>query len=258
MDHDEGRTLMRGPFSAGVMLAALCALAGCGPVLENPSPPAVVAQDMQVQAGNLYRLDVGDQIEIHHLIDTDYTVVTTVRPDGRIAVPGIHEPIQAAGGSIEELAERLGPLYQSESQIRTPSFTILLRNSPSQQVFIGGEVARPGFLVLDGGPRRLMQVLAAAGWILPTARSAEIIIVRQATDGHPLIFAANLRHVISGQDLSQNYLIQAKDTIMVPKSDIASLDSWIDRYIHQPVPGWASAAATYQFNGTGTGTTLVH
>ena len=236
---------------APVALAAL--LAACGPILTDPTPAPVVLADDDLARHVAYRLLPGDQVEIHHLIDTDYTAIVTVRPDGRISVPGLLSDVAASGSTPAELAARLAPLYRSDAKIERPDFTVLLRSSASQQVFVGGEVMRPGFLELPGGPRRIMQVLMAAGWLLPTARRHEVIVVRDGVEGGQIIFSVDLARVISGVDLAQNVLVRPQDAVLVPRSDIASFDRVVDQYVRQALPTTTSAGVFYQFNNPSAG-----
>ncbi len=242
------RTPIARTLAAAVIAGLVASLAACGPVLTDPTPPALVRSDEALARSAAYRLQPGDQIEIHHLIDTDYTALVTVRPDGRIAVPGLADDVRAAGLSATELASVLAPLYRSQARIASPDFSVLLRSSASQQVFVGGEVARPGFLELPGGPRRIMQVLMAAGWLLPTARRHEIIVVRDGIDGGQIIFSVDLARVESGQDLAQNVIVRPQDAVLVPRSDVASFDKFIDQYVRQALPTSTSAGVFYQFN----------
>ena len=232
--------------TAPFLLAA--GLAACGPVLVHPTDPAVVARDMALTRAALYRLEPGDQIEIHHLVDPNYDAAVTIRPDGRVALPGLLHDVPAAGATPDELAAMLAPHYRAEAGIREPNLVVLLRASASQQVFVGGEVMRPGMLDLPGGPRRIMQVLMTAGWLLPTARRNEVIVLRTGIDGTPIIFPVDLARIESGADLAQNVLIRAQDSILVPRSDVASFDRWMDQYVRQALPTSTSAGVFYQFN----------
>ena len=238
--------LSRRARAAPVLLSAC--LAACGPVLVHPTDPAVVARDAAIARNALYRLQPGDQIEIHHLVDPNYDATVTIRPDGRVALPGLTSDVPAAGTTPDELAAALGPRYRAEAGIRAPDLVVLLRASASQQVFVGGEVMRPGMLDLAGGPRRIVQVLMTAGWLLPTARRSEIIVLRTAIDGTPIIFPVDLARIESGADLAQNVLIRAQDSILVPRSDVASFDRWMDQYVRQALPTSTSAGVFYQFN----------
>ena len=194
-----------------------------------------------------YRLLPGDQIEVHHVLDPDYSAVVAVAPDGKITVPGIKGEIEAQGLTLDRLTQQLGELYRSQNVLTHPFFSLTLRSSANQQVFVSGEVQRPGYLDLGGGERHVLQVIASAGGFLPTARTDEVIVVRETAPGKSEVFSVNLDAVINGTDLAQNVRIHPLDVVVVPRSDVALLDLWVDQHIRQalPVPGSASVSYTY-------------
>jgi polysaccharide export outer membrane protein len=232
--------------AASLLLTA--SLTGCGPILTHPSPPSLVAEDERRAEGSVYRLEPGDRLEIRHLIDTDYTASVTVRPDGAIAVPGLRSEVVASGQTAGGLAQVLAPLYRDEARIERPDFTVVLHEAAGQSVYVGGEVMRPGMLEMPGGPRRIVQILMAAGWLLPTARRHEVLVVREGVDGEQLIFPVDLTKIATGEDLSQNVWIRPRDAILVPRSDIASFDRVMEQYVRQALPTSTSAGVFYQFN----------
>lgn len=229
-----------------VMLAAV--LAGCGPILTHGTPLAAVLQAEQAQPAGPYRLQPGDQLEVHHILDPDYSAVLTVAPDGAINVPGIKPAVAARGQTVLGLQAELNRLYQSGDVLARPFFSINLRAFGSLQVFVGGEVQRPGYLELTGGERRVLQVITSGGGFLPTARRDEVIILRTNPDGTQLIFSVDLTKALSGEDLEQNVRIRPLDVVMVPRSDVASLDVWVDQYIRQALPLSTAASLTFTNN----------
>lgn len=227
------------------MLAA--ALAGCGPILTHGTPLAAVLQADQVPAGP-YRLQPGDQVEVHHILDPDYSAVLIVSPDGTINVPGIKQAVSARGETVLGLQATLNRLYQSNDVLSRPFFSLNLRAFGSLQVFVGGEVQRPGYLELSGGDRRVLQVIMSGGGFLPTARTDEVLILRTGPDGTQQIFSVDLTKALSGEDLAQNVRIRPLDVVMVPRSDIASLDVWMDQHVRQALPLSTAAALTFSNN----------
>ena len=228
------------------LLAAV--LAGCGPILTHGTPLAAVLDAEQAQAAGPYRLQPGDQLEVHHILDPDYSAVLTVAPDGAINVPGIKQSVGARGQTVLGLQTELNRLYRSNDVLAHPFFSITLRAFGSLQVFVGGEVQRPGYLELTGGERRVLQVITSGGGFLPTARRDEVIILRTTPDGEQQIFAVDLTKALSGEDLAQNVRIRPLDVVMVPRSDIASLDVWVDQYIRQALPLSSAASLTFTNN----------
>ena len=226
-------------------LALLAALPSCGPILTHGTPLAAVLQSEQAQAAGPYRLQPGDQIEVHHILDPDYSAVLTIAPDGAINVPAIRKPVVARGQTVADLQEQINRLYQAGDVLAHPFFSLNLRAFGSLQVFVGGEVQRPGYLELSGGERRVLQVITSGGGFLPTARMHEVIIVRTQPDGSQQIFSVDLARALSGEDLSQNVRIRPLDVVMVPRSDIASLDIWMDQYVRQALPLSTAASLTF-------------
>jgi protein involved in polysaccharide export with SLBB domain len=228
-------------------LSVLIALTGCGPMLKAPATPVEVQEDARQYAERGYHIETGDQLLIRHLIDADYDALANVAPDGRVTVPGIAGPIKVAGRTIEDVHQELARRYHEEAGIKNPSFALDLKATGAPYVYISGEVERPGYLDVASQERTVLQALAAAGGWLPTARKDEVLIVRQGVGGKQLIFALNLEKIMDGTDLEQNVLLRPRDVVLVPPSDIASLDRWIDQHIRQvlPVPGQASVQWVY-------------
>jgi protein involved in polysaccharide export with SLBB domain len=230
------------------ILICACALAGCGPLLKNATPMSEVRQDDQLRASGLYLIARGDEVDIVHVIDTDYNAVVTVKPDGNISVPGIPVEVQAAGRTTKDVVMELADLYRKYAFIKQPNFSLIVRNFASQQIFIGGEVQHPGYLELPSGDRTVFQVLMAAGGMLPTARTNEVIIVRNSVAGKPMTFSVNIDKIISGEDPSQNVIVHPLDTIFVPRTDIVDADIWVDQHIRQLIPVPGSVSASYSYN----------
>jgi polysaccharide export outer membrane protein len=228
----------------GLFVLTAAALTGCGPVLQQGTPLSVIQQEDAGERSIGYRLQPGDQIEVHHILDPDYSAVVVIAPDGNISVPGIPQPVQARGTTIGELTDKLNQLYRSSNIISKPFFSLNLRGFGNLQIFVGGEVERPGFLEVAGGDRYVMQVIMAGGGFLSTARRDEVIILRNKPDGTQEIFSVNLMKVIDGTDLSQNVRVRPMDVVLVPKSDVASFNTWIEQYIRNSLPISTSGSLT--------------
>ena len=226
----------------------MIALAGCGPILTHGTPLAAILQSEQEQAAGPYRLQPGDQVEVHHILDPDYSAVLIVSPDGTINVPGIKQAVTARGQSVLGLQDVLNRLYQENDVLSRPFFSLNLRAFGSLQIFVGGEVQRPGYLELSGGERRVLQVITSGGGFLQTARRSEVLILRTRTDGTQQIFSVDLTKALSGEDLSQNVRVRPLDVVIVPKTDIASLDVWMDQYVRQALPLSTAASLTFTNN----------
>ncbi len=237
------------------VLVVAAMLGSCAPALTTPTPLAEVLAADRAAASEPYRLQPGDQLEIRHLVHTDLSTLALVQPDGMINVPGLPDQVHAAGLSTDELTEELMGLYIGpEGKLANPNFSVLLRTAPSQRVFVGGEVARPGYLELQG-VHSVLQAVVAAGGLLPTARGNEIVVIRGGPGGRRMAFALDLDKAMHGRDLSQDVPLHPLDIVVVPRSHVAALDAWVDQYIRQALPVPGSASVSYQ-TGSSSSTTV--
>jgi len=166
-----------------------------------------------------------------------------VRPDGRISLP-LLPSMMAAGLTSDELEAALRQAYARD--LRNVELSVLVRGFATQRVFVGGEVEKPGMIDLVDGQTVMQAVTAAGGW-KTTARRDEVVVVRQSDANHRLVFAVNLDDVISGTDLAQDARLLPLDTVIVPRSDIAKLNLWVEQYMRNTLPFNPNANVVYTF-----------
>jgi polysaccharide export outer membrane protein len=226
-----------------MVLALGLAAAGCGPVLQAPTPADVVSREQAAYLAQPYRIRAGDALEVKHRLATELNDVVIVRPDGRISLPLIPS-MMAAGLTSDELEAALRQAYARD--LRNVELSVLVRGFATQRVFVGGEVEKPGMIDLVDGQTVMQAVTAAGGW-KTTARRDEVVVVRQSDANHRLVFAVNLDDVISGTDLAQDARLLPLDTVIVPRSDIAKLNLWVEQYMRNTLPFNPNANVVYTF-----------
>lgn len=216
------------------MLAACVLLAGC----EGAEGPGSTISDRADAVAGQYVLQPGDRVEIRPVLDGPYATVSALAPDGTIAVPGVPGRVEAGGKTIPQLGQELAALYRKGKILDTPLITINLLELADRQVFVGGEVGRPGAIALHGPSLSVMQAVVARGGPMATGRLDDVLILRVEPNGALRLFSVNLRQVLSGEDLTQNAFLQPMDVVLVPKTQIARIDLLVDQYIRQvsPVP----------------------
>lgn len=220
---------IRGIAFKGVgVLAAAMALSGCaGSVVHNPSPHSFLTADASVPAN--YEIGSGDEIELRFYYNPELNDRLLVRPDGKISV-GFVQDVQAAGRTPSALSQEIRSLLAPH--LRQPDVVVAVRSFGSQRVFVGGEVQRPGPVLLVGR-MSILQTLAEAGWIRDTARKEEIVLVRREPTGGRKIFAIDVEKALNGEDLTQDVMLRPDDMLFVPPSAIANFDRWVDQHIRQ-------------------------
>lgn len=157
-----------------------------------------------------FRIGSEDVLDIAVWRDGDLSRVVPVRPDGYISLPIIGE-VKAEGKTplelSKEISERLLPYIQE------PRVTVIVREVHSSQVFVTGEVARPGSYPVRG-KISLLQVVALAGGFSEFADRDGIVVVRPGADGGR--FPVSYSELMSSDDPARSVLLMPGDTVVVP------------------------------------------
>jgi polysaccharide export outer membrane protein len=140
--------------------------------------------------------------------EPDLTLDVTVRLDGMITVPLIGD-VQAAGRGPSQLAATL--TTELQRFIENPRVTVSVSQATSARVYVVGQMVKPGEFPLSGR-MTVLKALALAGGFKEFARPDSIVIVREDQTVIPF----NFKRVSDGKDVSQNVLLAAGDTIVVP------------------------------------------
>jgi len=158
-----------------------------------------------------YKIGNGDVLEIHVWKEPDLSTETFVRMDGMISLPLLND-VPAAGQTPMQLKEYVEKGLKEF--VENSTVTIIVREPISQKFYILGEVALTGEypLIKD---LTVLQAFALAGGFTEWASKKEIILLRHE-NGKDKIIRVNYKNIIKGKDFSQNILIQADDTIIVP------------------------------------------
>ena len=155
-----------------------------------------------------YVIGLGDVLRINVWKEPELTLDVTVRLDGMITVPLLGD-VQAAGRAPSQLA---GSLKEGLQQfVESPRVTVSVSQATSARVYVVGQMVRPGEFPLSGR-MTVLKALALAGGFKEWAKSESIVIVREDQTVLPF----NYKRVADGKDVSQNVLLAAGDTIVVP------------------------------------------
>jgi polysaccharide export outer membrane protein len=203
-------TLLRSRVCARVNrlgVGALLLVAGAGGLAtaqERVAKPAVRGS----APASGYLIGLGDVLRITVWKEPDLTLDVTVRVDGMITVPLLGD-VQAAGRVPSQLAGALATELQRF--IENPRVTVTVTQATSAKIYVVGQMVRPGEFPLSGH-MTVLKALALAGGFKEFAKPESIVIVREDQKVIPF----NFKHVGEGKDMSQNVLLAAGDTIVVP------------------------------------------
>jgi polysaccharide export outer membrane protein len=183
---------------------------------QTATPPAAARNDAPAnEAGATlppgYVIGPEDVLTIVFWPDKDLSAEVRVRPDGKISLPLLND-IQAAGLTPEELRVKLAEA--ASKYVQEPSASVLVREIHSRQVFITGNVAKPGTYQLNGD-MNVLQLIAQAGGILEYADAKNIVIIRSEA-GRQRHYKFNYGDVIKRKQPEQNISLKPGDTVVVP------------------------------------------
>lgn len=222
--------------NAIAMMAVLIAagFAGCASfaradetAAEVTPPPAMTYSDQTPS----YRFYPGDEIEIAVFSAPELTRTVTVGPDGRIALP-LLGAVRAADLTAEELHDSLVALYATH--LRMPELTVTPRSYGSRQVFVGGEVARPGIYEMPANIDAF-QAVALAGGFLPSARRGEVLVLSRA-GGEANVTEIDLSNRAMRQGFPNAQPLQRYDVVFVPRSRISQVNLFMQQYVRDALP----------------------
>ncbi|MBN2377945.1 MAG: polysaccharide export protein [Sedimentisphaerales bacterium] len=200
-----------------------------------PTPPTDIP---------LCLLQIGDTIEIKHYYHPDLNETVTVRADGKISLPLLDE-IHVSGLTPSQLDNLLTEQYSRS--LKQPELTVILRQSSTQRIFVGGEVIRPGVINMNG-PVSCLQAVMQAGGYRTTAEPANVVIMRNQGTEKPIFLVANLKYDAKKNILPENIALQPQDVVFVPRSKIAEINLWVEQYIDKVLPFSRSVGAYYSFD----------
>jgi protein involved in polysaccharide export with SLBB domain len=216
---------------AAALPVALAALAGCS-TYTPVGAPTLAEAPLPPPHATPYKMLPGDVLSIRFYGNAELNEDVPIRPDGAISLPFVGD-VKAAGLSPAELNQDLTHRYTGE--LRSPQIVVVVKEFGSQRVWVGGEVSKPGMIVMRG-PVSLFAALQEAGGLLPTARPQQVVLIRPDGDGHPLGRTIDVRPLQSGARPEQDVMLQAMDVVFVPRSRISSVDVFVDQYIKQLLP----------------------
>ena len=162
-------------------------------------------------ADAVYALEPGDILEVSVWKEEDLQREVVVRPDGGITFPLVGE-VKAAGRTVDnvrqDVAERLRKF------IPEPNVTVAIRQPSGNRIYVIGRVNSPGEFVITRTVD-VVQALSMAGGMTPFASVDDIKVLRRI-DGTQKAIPFSYGDVEAGDNLEQNIVLRAGDTVVVP------------------------------------------
>jgi len=164
------------------------------------TPGAIPNMDFELGPGDVIHISVWREVEL--------TQNSVVRPDGLISLPFAGE-VHVAGKTplaAQDLIRSLLSKY-----FTNPNVTVSVVEIHSRQVYITGQVQRPGSYPLLASCT-VLQLIASAGGLTPYAHKKNIVVLD--ADSHPIAHF-NYASEVKGNASKEQYL-QPGFTVVVP------------------------------------------
>ncbi len=182
-----------------ILAAALGACSSPSATPRNPLAPISVAQAP-------YKVAVLD--EIHAKFPDGRLEVFTVEQTGALALP--EGTMQALGQPPAVVERRARDLIPGAS-------SVTLREFRPNRVTVLGEVFHQIHTDIGDGPMRLMDAIASANGFTPIANKRRVKLLRENA-GRTEVYEFDLREMMLGRGLDQNFLLEPGDVITVPRN----------------------------------------
>ena len=173
---------------------------------EKSAPKGEVAAD-----SDNYVIGAEDALYIHVWREDAISRQVLVRMDGKISLPLIDE-VHAAGLTPKQLKEAI--TEKLVGFINSPNVSVIVMDANSFKVYISGQVRTPGIYRLKS-ETTILQIIIMAGGFTEWADQKRVLVIRKE-DGKDKRITVNYRKLVKDGDLSQNIVLKAGDTIIVP------------------------------------------
>jgi protein involved in polysaccharide export with SLBB domain len=249
--HDAASSATRGSLRPGcvLMVAAVAALlGGCGPSRSSQqmAMPMALLPPPAPTPGPDYRVQLGDTLKVAFLFQPENDIDLVVRPDGRISLAAAGE-VEAVGKTEQELEEII--TERASEHMREPKVTVTVTKIGTQNIYVGGEVLRPGVVTLVPGMTPLQAVMEQGGF-RPTAKRDSVVLILPTADGKFSASRINLEQVLT-DGVAERVRLRPNAVVFVPKTWVANANDVVDLYVRGLIPALPRVGVGYSLNNTG-------
>lgn len=218
--------------SLGLALGLALTVAGCaGTPYVSPDLSQLPAPTNR-PAEETYIIQRGDTLALKFYFHPDNDQDVIVRQDGRVLLPLVGD-MQAAGLTPLQLSDQLVEKYSKN--LRDPKVSVAVKQSVQQQVFVGGEVGKPGLVPYRRG-LTVVQAIMEAGGPKDTARVDQVVFMQRIREDHYLVSKIDLAKVLENGQTDADPALGPADVIFLPKSTIAKMNLFVQQYIMNLLP----------------------
>ncbi|HSE58417.1 MAG TPA: polysaccharide biosynthesis/export family protein [Nitrospiraceae bacterium] len=180
------------------------------------------AENSQLIVTPDYILGPEDVLEIAVWKNNDLSKQVQVRPDGRISLPLVGD-VSAVGKTPSQLTDEISS--RLKAYMENPTVSILVKEVKSYQIYVLGEVNKPGKYPLTS-KLTLLQAITVAGGFTQVAARNKIVVFRYGKDTEALTkIKASYDDMVIRDGSNQNIELRPGDLIVVPSETMVVLPS---------------------------------
>ncbi|WP_173046705.1 polysaccharide biosynthesis/export family protein [Nitrospira sp. KM1] len=190
------------------------------PLPTIPSITSSQADNAFLVVTSDYIIGPEDVLEITVWKNAELSKQVQVRPDGRISLPLLGD-ISAVGKTPAQLTEEISS--RLKAYIETPTISTTIKEVQSYQIYVLGEVDKPGKYPLKS-KTTLLQGITVAGGLTQVAARNKIVIFRFTKEGQTKL-RASYDDIVVRDGSKQNIELKPGDQIVVPSETMVVLPS---------------------------------
>lgn len=190
-----------------LLFAFVGGLVGCAAALENVK---------EVPTATDFLLGPEDVLEITVWRNQDLSRQTVVRPDGMVSMPLIGD-VQASGQTANQLAARIADRLKEYKE--SPSVTVSVKEVNSYNIYVLGEVQKPGKYQLKSHTSVLQAIAVAGGFTIYASKNKMQVVTTETNgEGRPYEIRVPVRYdeLLSGKGERGNFVLKSGDIVVVP------------------------------------------
>ena len=198
-----------------VLMMCMWALIGLG--VETVAQAQLAVPPAATVSGTPYRINPGDELEIHVWGDERLQRDVLVLPDGTFAFPLVGQ-VNAAGRLPGELERVITAGLQPQYKGPVPQVTVSVKKASGYQFSVVGKVRNPGTFT-PGRYVNVLEALAIAGGPSEFANLGGARLIRKLGD-RMVVLPVRLQDALRGDSVALNPnqvpRIESGDTLVVP------------------------------------------
>jgi protein involved in polysaccharide export with SLBB domain len=202
--------------------------------LAPPAAPRPVAE---------YRIQAADELHVRFTYQPEMNEQVPVRPDGRISLATTGELVVVGmtPAELEELIEQ-----KSSHRLRQPEVVVVVTKIAEQRVYVGGEVFKPGYVVLQPGMTPLQAVVQTGGF-RQTAKLDSVLLLTPGEGGRFSAARMDMQQVVE-DGVPERVRLHPGDVVYVPPTWIADMNVVVDQYVRGLIPALPRVGVGYSLS----------